>query len=158
MKKLYVVGNPIAHSLSPLMHNKALQELQLDNKFVYDSMQLQEQELGKFFDDMRQGFIQGVNITLPYKEKCINNLDKLDKIALDIGAVNTVVFCNNALIGYNTDSMGFIRSLQEKKIYLPDKNVLILGAGGSAGAISYGLFHEKAYVLIKNRTFDPAVT
>ena len=156
MKKLFVIGNPIAHSLSPLMHNKALQELRLDNEYVYDFLQLQEQELGKFFGDMRQGKIKGVNVTIPYKEKCITYLDECDKTVLDIGAVNTIVHCNNKLIGYNTDSKGFINSLLEKKIILKNKNVLILGAGGSAGAVCYGLLQEKANVLIKNRTHEHA--
>ncbi len=157
MKKLMVIGNPIAHSLSPLIHNKALQKLSLDNEYIYGSLQLQEDELGNFLDKIRQGLITGVNVTLPYKKRCIQYLDILDQTSKDIGAVNTIVHKNNKLYGYNTDSVGFIQSIKDKKISLKNKNILILGAGGSACAICNSLLQERANIFIKNRSYENAL-
>jgi len=138
MTRLYcVIGNPIKHSLSPYLHNLSFK---LNNiSAVYSSFEVKDIE--KFIDCVRSLPIMGISVTIPYKETVMKFLDEIDKEALEIGAVNTILNKDGKLIGYNTDGRGAILSLCEKTT-LHKKNVLILGYGGSAKAISYSLLKE----------------
>ncbi|RIW37615.1 shikimate dehydrogenase [Bacillus salacetis] len=146
MKSLYgVIGNPIGHSLSPHMHNDAFKENDIDS--LYQPFLVRSDELEKAVDGLKVLGIKGFNVTIPHKSAIIPLLDEIDPLAESIGAVNTVVRDGGRFIGYNTDGMGFLKSLQESCPFpLKDKNVLIIGAGGAARAI----FHSLAASGIQN--------
>lgn len=139
MKTLYgVIGNPIAHSMSPLMHNDAFQQKGIDSH--YHPFLVKEEELKKAVEALKVLGIRGFNVTIPHKTAIIPFLDEIDPLAKSIGAVNTVVRENDRFIGYNTDGLGFLQSLKESYPFpLDGKQVLIIGAGGAARAIFYSL-------------------
>ena len=131
-----IIGDPVAHSLSPLMHNTAIQELGVNAS--YELFPLKEDELDDFFRELRDenNPIFGLNVTVPYKERVINYLDTLAPFAEKVGAVNTIMITENRkLIGYNTDAPGFLAHLSELKFDIANKRIAILGSGGSARAI-----------------------
>lgn len=136
-KILYgIIGYPVAHSLSPLMHNTAFKELGVEAE--YQLFPLKEDELDGFFQDLRSPScpIFGLNVTVPYKEKVIPYLDSITPLAQRIMAVNTIVVTNERrLIGHNTDAPGFLSHLVELKFNTRGKKIAMLGAGGSARAI-----------------------
>lgn len=134
-------GWPVEHSMSPAMHNAAFEHLGLD--LCYVAFPVRPEMLGEAVKAVRVLNLQGVNITVPHKEKVIPFLDKVDEEALFIGAVNTILNSGGALKGYNTDGRGFMESLKEADISAEGKSVLIVGAGGASRAISYYL-SEKA--------------
>ncbi|MBI4822766.1 MAG: shikimate dehydrogenase [Nitrospirae bacterium] len=140
-KVIALLGYPVTHSLSPLMHNTAFEHLGLD--YCYVTFSVKPEMLKDAVEAIRTLNMTGVNVTVPHKENVIPFLDKLDKEALAIGAVNTIVNKDGRLIGYNTDGKGFMKSLSEQGIKTKTKTVLILGAGGASKAISYYLT-EKA--------------
>ncbi|MBN2429645.1 MAG: shikimate dehydrogenase [Deltaproteobacteria bacterium] len=129
-----VLGDPISHSLSPAMHNAAFSDL--DINAVYLPFHVKAQELGNAVAGIRAMNVTGVNVTVPHKEKIMIFLDEVDADAQIIGAVNTVVNQEGKLTGFNTDSLGFLRSLQTDLNFDPrNKKVLVLGAGGACRAI-----------------------
>ena len=131
-----IIGYPVKHSLSPLMHNAAFKILEVDA--VYKLFPLKEEDLKVFFDDLREKTnpIFGLNVTVPYKEKVIPYLDSLAPLAKRVGAVNTIVITQDRkLVGYNTDAPGFLAHLAELNFDLNNKRITILGAGGSARAL-----------------------
>lgn len=131
-----IIGFPLGHTLSPVMHNTAFRELKADA--IYQAMPLKEEELDAFFEELRDPDcpIFGLNVTVPYKEKVLEYLDVLNPLAEKIGAVNTIVIDQKrTLIGYNTDAPGFLSHLQELKVETKGSRVAILGAGGSCRAI-----------------------
>ncbi|RLE07619.1 shikimate dehydrogenase [Candidatus Aerophobetes bacterium] len=147
-----VIGYPIAHSLSPILHNAAFKEVELN--FAYLPFLVRPRDLGKAIKAMRALNIVGMNITVPFKEKVMSYLDELSPEAKIIGAVNTVYNKKGKLIGYNTDAEGFIKSLTTEGEFNPQgKNVLLMGAGGAAYAISFALVNAGVKKLtITNRT------
>jgi len=136
-KLLYgIVGYPVEHSLSPLMHNAAFRELDVDA--AYELFPLKEEELDGFFAKLRdkESPIFGLNVTVPYKETALKYLDTLTPFAQKIGAINTVVITEDRkLIGYNTDAPGFLSHLTELGCQTRDKKVAIFGAGGASRAM-----------------------
>ncbi len=144
-----VIGDPIEHTMSPVIHNAAFSELGLD--YVYVAFQVKSEELSWAIEGMRALNIRGLNVTIPHKVNIIPLLDSLDPLAEKIGAVNTVVNREGVLKGYNTDASGFLQALQDKGVIPNGKNVVILGAGGAARAISFILADKKANLLILNR-------
>ncbi len=136
-KAIYgIIGYPLTHTLSPLMHNAAFTAL--DVEAIYKPFPLEEEELKEFFTELRKkdSPIFGLNVTVPYKEKVIPFLDSLAPLAERIQAVNTIVISKDRkLVGYNTDAPGFMAHLLELQFDVADKNIAILGAGGSARAI-----------------------
>lgn len=136
-KLLGIIGHPVAHSLSPLMHNRAASLLGLD--YVYSAFDVAPQNLKSALTGMRSLGVAGLNVTVPYKEKVIPFLDSFDEEAALIGAVNTITLKNGKLIGSNTDGAGFIRSLKQKGFRPRGKSAAIIGAGGSARAIGVAL-------------------
>lgn len=136
-KILGIFGYPVEHTLSPLMHNSAFKALGLD--MCYLPFKVTSEDLPQAINAIRALNILGVNITAPHKEKAITLLDEVDREALFIGAVNTIVNSDGRLKGYNTDGKGFISSLSEEGISIDGKEILIIGAGGASRAISYYL-------------------
>ncbi len=131
-----IIGYPVSHSLSPLMHNAAFKALKVDAS--YKLFPLREEELDSFFAKLKEKAspIFGLNVTVPYKERVVKYIDNLSPLAQKIMAVNTIVITpERSIIGYNTDAPGFMAHLTELKFNFADKRIAILGAGGSARAI-----------------------
>jgi shikimate dehydrogenase len=147
-----VIGDPIEHSMSPLMHNAAFREVGID--YLYVPFRVKKEELGKAIEGMIALNIRGLNITIPHKIAVIQFLDKLDSLAEKIGAVNTIVNDDGVLTGYNTDASGFLQPLLEKKISPEGKRVVILGAGGVSRATSFMLADRSANLVILNRLLE----
>lgn len=139
--KLYCLfGWPIKHSLSPLMHNAAFKALKLNSRYILFEVHPKKIKAA-FSKTMWKALgICGANITIPHKETSLKFMDRLDKGAKMIGAVNTVAFKSNKFIGYNTDADGFLASLKIDANFNPrNKNVYILGAGGAGRAVGFAL-------------------
>ena len=141
-KVIGIIGYPIEHTFSPIMHNTLFERLKLN--YVYVPFLVKPEHLQAAVESIRALNIVGVNVTIPHKEKVIPYLDDIEPIAKKIGAVNTI--CNNKgkLIGYNTDVYGFISSIKAHNISVRKKRVFVLGAGGAAHAICFGLIEMGA--------------
>ena len=134
---LGVIGWPIAHSLSPVMQNAAIVAAGID--YNYTAMPVAPEKLGAAVNGLRALNYRGFNVTIPHKGTVMPLLDEIDKAAQVIGAVNTVVNENGRLVGYNTDCLGFMGALLSRGIALQDKIAVLLGAGGAARAVIWGL-------------------
>jgi shikimate dehydrogenase len=146
--RLYAVfGDPVAHSLSPLMHNTAFREVGFNGVYVAT----QVHDIQAAVEAVRCLGIQGVSVTVPHKTAVMPFLDRIDPLAGNIGAVNTIVNRDGQLCGFNTDAQAAIRALEEV-VSLSGRKVAILGAGGAARAVGFGLKAEKTAILIVNRT------
>jgi shikimate dehydrogenase len=162
MKHFAVIGHPIGHSLSPLMHNTAFKLLGLDCE--YEMLDIEPASLKQAIERFREQKWGGFNVTIPHKETIIPLIDEVVPEARAIGAVNTVVNLNNKLIGYNTDVIGVERSLRLDREEIESKMCTIMGSGGVARSVAYVLIHnikpkaitfsalfpEQAHTLIKN--------
>jgi len=126
-----VVANPIKHSISPFIHNRAFEATHTNG--VYLAWEIEGTDLAETVANIRRYQMFGINLSMPYKEQVISYLDQLSEEARLIGAVNTVVNREGTLIGYNTDGKGFFKSLPSFKI--SGKRMVLLGAGGAAKAI-----------------------
>lgn len=136
--KIYgILGRPVAHSLSPAMHNAAFRALGLNAVYVAFPVA----DLGRAVAGLRGLGISGVSVTIPFKEEIIPLLDELDPQAAAMGAVNTVVNREGRLTGYNTDWLGALTALKAKTT-IAGQRFLILGAGGAARAIAFGIKEE----------------
>jgi shikimate dehydrogenase len=144
-----LIGDPVEHSMSPVMHNTAYEKLGLD--YIYLPFHVKPEGLAKAVVGLRALNVKGFNVTIPHKVSVIPLLDKLDPLAEKIGAVNTVVNRDEELWGYNTDAEGFLRALLANDIKPEGKSVVVLGAGGASRAISYILAQHGARVKIVNR-------
>ncbi len=154
-KILGVIGDPIKHSLSPQIHNTIIRSLNLN--YVYVPFWINEEDLEDAFKGFKAIKISGFNITIPHKKSAIKFLDEVSQEALLMGAVNTVKNIDGKLYGYNTDGDGFIRSLRQQGLDVKDKNVVVLGAGGSARGICVKMAMEEANsITILNRTYEKA--
>jgi len=142
-----VLGNPVAHSLSPVMHNRALAHHGLNAAYL--AFRVTDVEAA--IHGLRALGIKGASITLPHKSQVMRYLDEVDPAAADIGAVNTIINDNGQLIGKNSDVTGALDALQAES-ELAAKKVLIIGAGGAARAIGYGVRTAGARVTIANRS------
>jgi shikimate dehydrogenase len=153
---LGVMGDPIAQSKSPLMHTAALKALGIPGAYV--PLHITGDQLGEAVQAIRTLGFRGVNVTIPHKVAVMEYLDKLDESALAGGAVNTIVNDNGVLTGYNTDGIGYVRSLKAEAVpELSGTRILVLGAGGAARGIVSGLLQENpASIVIANRTADKA--
>ncbi|WP_141266215.1 shikimate dehydrogenase [Thermodesulfovibrio sp. Kuro-1] len=149
-KIIGIFGDPIEHTLSPLIHNEAFSYLGLD--YCYVAFNVKKDKLKEATEAIRALNIRGVNITVPHKETVIQYIDEVSDEAKNIGAVNTILNNEGILKGFNTDVNGFILSLKDEGISIKNKNFLILGAGGAAKAIVYGILKEGGKVYIYNRT------
>jgi shikimate dehydrogenase len=152
-----VFGDPIGHSKSPLMLNRAFQASGINA--AYAAFHIKPGTLKDAVYGIRALQFRGVNVTIPHKVEVMEYLDEIDEGARAIGAVNTIVKEGGRLKGYNTDGIGYVRSLKEETgISLAGKRVLMLGAGGAARGIAYALAREGAgRIVIANRTEEKAV-
>lgn len=133
-----IMGSPVEHSLSPVMHNAAFEAMGLPA--VYVPFGVKPEDLGKATLSLRALNVLGVNVTLPHKGAVIEFLDELDQSAKRVGAVNTIAQRNRKLYGYNTDGAGFLLSLRKDAHFDPaGKKVVLLGAGGAASAVAMAL-------------------
>ncbi|MEK3876100.1 shikimate dehydrogenase [Paenibacillus sp. FSL M7-0420] len=148
---LGVMGDPIAQSKSPLMHGAALHALGLSGAYV--PLHITPDKLGDAVQAIRTLGFRGVNVTIPHKVAVMEYLDRLDSSAVDVGAVNTIVNDNGILTGFNTDGIGYVRSLKtEAAPDLTGARILVIGAGGAArGIVSALLKEQPARILIVNR-------
>lgn len=128
-----LLGEPVSHSISPLIHNFSFQKLDLD--YVYLCFQINEQTLEEAVKGLRVLDVKGFNLTMPNKNKILSFLDKLSPAARLIGAVNTVENKNGVFIGHNTDGIGFMQSVKEQNIDMKNQTMTLLGIGGAATAI-----------------------
>ena len=150
-----IIGYPVKHSFSPIMHNAAFNELKMDAKYL--PFAVKPENISQAIDGIKAMAISGINVTIPHKSSIIPFLDEITPLASKIGAVNTVKNVKGRLIGTNTDVIGFIRSLKSLNFSPQKKKIGLLGAGGSARALLAGLADVGASeILIHNRTTERA--
>ncbi|AFA49496.1 shikimate dehydrogenase [Acetobacterium woodii] len=158
--KIYaVIGDPIAQSLSPQLHNGLFKEAGVDA--LYLPIAVKSENLENLIKGFRVMNFGGFNITKPHKMEIIKYLDELDPLAQKIGAVNTVVYRDGKMKGYNTDGFGFIKSIENKIVDQPKEklNILILGCGGAVKSVAMALADWGInQVMIANRTMEKAET
>jgi 3-dehydroquinate dehydratase/shikimate dehydrogenase len=147
-----VIGDPVSHSLSPLMHNLAFHQKRINAVYLPFLVR----DLKDFLGAIKPLGIAGFSVTLPHKEKILRHLDDCDPLAAAIGAVNTVVVRGSGkLYGYNTDYVGVLRAL-ERRVRLQGSRVLIFGAGGVARAVAFALAQAGSIVCVSARHMDQA--
>ncbi len=150
-------GYPVAHSLSPLIHNALFQKLGMNA--VYLAFPVEPKNLGLAFEAIRSLHLKGVNLTIPFKEEALDFVDEIpEDLDRCVGAINTVVNKNGRLFGYNTDEHGFLLALGEELKFNPaGKTILVLGAGGAARGVTFALGRANAArILLYNRTHERA--
>ncbi len=155
--RLGVLGDPVAHSLSPPIQNAALEQGGLDLR--YARFQIAPNELAEALQLFRQLDFVGLNLTVPHKMAALPLLDEVDERARQVGAVNTIIFRNGQSLGRNSDGPGFVHAIREEfSVDLRDLRVLLLGAGGGAGrALAWQCALENCERLVLvNRTFEKA--
>jgi shikimate dehydrogenase len=135
-----IFGRPVAHTLSPLMHNAAFDALGLPYRYV--PFEVHPDRLQAAVKGIIPLGILGLNVTIPHKEAILPFLDQIDEEAKRIGAVNTIEVASDRLIGHNTDGRGFLESLRERGVDLSGKRVILLGAGGAAKAVAVTLAQQ----------------
>ena len=151
MKKYFVIGNPIDHSLSPKLHNHWLKENKIDA--VYDKKKIDENDLENIITKLKKKQINGINVTVPFKKIVIPYLDKLSFEAEQTQSVNTILLNNDNLEGHNTDITGFIKSIKNLNFDIRGKKIFILGAGGVVSSIIFALNKMNvSKIIISNRT------
>lgn len=153
-----IIGDPVYHSLSPIMHNTAFKELGLNCNYI--ALRVSKDDLKSCIESFRSLNISGFNVTIPHKVNIIKYLDYLDESASKAQAVNTVKNINGNLWGYNTDIYGFMFPLRKRNFDFEQKKVLVIGAGGASRAIITGLSEEKdkiSKIFIINRTKSNAM-
>ena len=156
MKKFFVIGNPIEHSLSPILHNYWIKNNSIDA--IYEKEELNENELKKFISQIREKKINGINVTVPFKKSVIPYLDELSIEAQNTQSVNTIYLQDNKIKGHNTDIIGFETSIKKSKYDLANKEVFILGAGGVVPSIIFALIKMRvSKIIVSNRTKEKAV-
>ncbi len=149
-KVLCIIGYPIEHSMSPIMHNTAIRELHLD--YIYLAFNIFPSNLKLAVKGIKTFNIIGINVTIPFKQKIMKYLDEIDPITKKIGAVNAIKNDKGYLTGKNTDAEGAMRALLNAGYKISGKNVLLLGAGGAARALSYIMAEQVNKLVIVNRT------
>ena len=155
IKKYLVIGNPIEHSLSPKLHNYWFNQNNI--KAVYDKKQLNESDIKEIISELRKEKINGINVTVPFKQSVIPFIDELSSEAQESQSVNTIYKENNKILGHNTDINGFELAVRKKSFDIKDKKVFILGAGGVVSSIILALKKMKAAeIILSNRTKEKA--
>ena len=155
MKKFFVIGNPIDHSLSPKLQNHWLKENNIDA--TYDKIKLEDPQIKNFIQDIKKQKVAGCNVTVPFKKTVIPFLDKLSPEAEQTQSVNTITFDNDHLVGHNTDIAGFDTAIKKLNFSIKGKKVLILGAGGVVPSIIFALKNMHVQeITISNRTREKA--
>ena len=152
-----VLGHPVAHSLSPAMHNAAFSATGLNG--VYVPFDVQPESLMSVLESMASMGVRGVNLTVPLKEVAYEGLEQLDESARLVGAVNTVAYTPDGLVGHNTDGYGFLTALHEETGFdVAGKSVLIAGVGGAGRALAITLARAGVSTIrLANRSIDKAL-
>ncbi len=151
MKKYFVIGNPIEHSLSPKLHNYWIKQNKINA--IYDKKLIKEKEIKEILAEVKNEKIDGINVTIPFKKSVIPFLDKLTPLAKETQSVNTIYKKENKLIGHNTDVGGFELALKRINFDVKNKKVFILGAGGVTPSIVLSLKKMKVgEIILSNRT------
>ena len=163
MKKYLVIGNPIEHSLSPMIHNYWMKKYNLIDS-IYEKRKVEEKNLKDIINEIREENLVGVNVTVPFKKLIIPFLDELDSTAQETKSVNTLVKIKNKIIGYNTDKPGFALTIndlypaKDVKAFNPIKKkiIFILGAGGVTASIISAFKQDLVKIFLSNRTKEKA--
>ena len=150
-----VIGDPIEHTLSPILHNVAFEALELD--YVFLAFKVKPAEVGNAVSGMRALTIHRLNVTMPHKNAVVKYLDEVDPAGKVIASVNTILNKDGRLLGFNTDGVGALNALEKNGVEPRGKKVLLLGAGGAAKAIAYTLSQEVDELVILNRTPKSAI-
>ena len=150
-KKIFVIGDPIIHSVSPNIHNFWIKKNNLNAS--YEKLQVKKNEINLFKEIIKKDFVLGANITIPLKEKIISLAENIDRAVKNCGAANTLHKRNKQIHASNTDGKGFVNSLiMDHNFKIKGKNVFVIGAGGAAKGIVMALFNEKASkIILSNR-------
>lgn len=153
--RLAIIGNPLSHSLSPVLHEFLLQELGLAGNYL--PYEIHAEALDATLQDFEENGVTGFNVTIPFKQRIMQSLDVVEDAARVIGAVNTVRRQDDKLFGYNTDGIGFVRSLTNKGVDIGNRSAVVLGAGGAARAVVFGLIQQRVEkISVCNRTLSRA--
>jgi len=137
-KLVMLLGYPLEHTLSPIMHNRLFDKLDMD--YCYWPVEVGEQDLKAVFSGLLKMNVAGFNVTMPHKIRIMDLIDEVDPLADAIGAVNTICIQDGRTKGYNTDGVGFVKSIEEKfKLSVVGKKVFMIGCGGAGRAISMTL-------------------
>lgn len=153
MKKIYgLLGRNINYSFSPLLHNFFFDRYKISG--TYELFNREPENIEEIIHKLKNKEIAGINVTIPYKEEVIKYLDIVTPEAKAIGAVNTVVFENNKLIGYNTDYFGFLESVKKMNLHCENKEIYILGTGGASKAVLKVIEDLKGIPILVSRTPD----
>jgi len=145
-----ILGKPVRHSLSPVMHNAAFASIGINAVYVA----FEPASIKEAFDAIKSLGIKGASVTIPFKVDVLPLCDSVDDLALRIGSINTLVNDDGKIKGYNTDGYGLLRSLETHAIDYHNKNILIIGNGGSARAIAYTLAQHNAQITICGRNIN----
>lgn len=152
---LGLVGFPLKHSLSPVLHKFLLNELALVGTFY--KFEIREHQLKDAFRDFRKLGLLGFSVTIPHKEKIMHYLDQVSEVATEIGSVNAVTFRSGRWLGDNTDVLGFELTLQQNGVTLKDSVATVLGSGGAARSVVYALIRAGSKkIFLFNRTLTRA--
>ena len=155
MKNFLVIGNPIEHSFSPKLHNHWIKKNNI--KATYKKLETNLEDLKNIIDDVREERLDGVNVTVPFKNEIIKHVDELSEESRKSLSVNTIYKVNNKVIGHNTDITGFELAIRYTKYDLQDREILILGAGGVVSSIIIALQNLKvSKIKLMNRTTEKA--
>ena len=155
MNKYVVIGNPIEHSLSPLLHGFWIKKHGIDA--TYEKQLVERNDIEKILNDMKENKIQGINVTVPFKKIVIPFLDQLSDTAKKTQSVNTIFKRQNKLVGDNTDVYGFSEAIKLTNFDLKNKKVLILGAGGVVPSLILALKNMGPLeITLSNRTKEKA--
>ena len=151
MKKYLVIGNPVDHSLSPRLHNYWIKKQNI--KAIYEKKQVKDTDIKNIIFEIRDGLVDGINVTVPFKKSVIPFLDQLTPLANETQSVNTIFKENNKVIGHNTDVGGFELALKNISYDVKNKKVFIMGAGGVVSSIILALKKMGPYkIILSNRT------
>ena len=152
MKKYIVIGNPIDHSLSPILHNYWIKKNKIIDS-IYEKKKVEKKDLEKIIYQLKNDKLKGVNITVPFKKEILPFLDEIDEVVKSTLSVNTLVKIDNKVWGYNTDAEGFNNSLKWNNVFdYKGKNIFIIGAGGVTSSIIYNFINSVNKIYITNRT------
>ena len=148
-----LIGDPVEHSISPLIHNAAFRLMELN--YIYLAFRVKKEALSEAVRGLKSLGVMGFNVTIPHKIAIMEYLDEISEEAIGIGSVNTVVNHKGRLKGYNTDAQGALNALEDSGFEIRGSVVTILGAGGAGRAVAYGMLKRGASALyIINRTLE----
>lgn len=149
-----VIGDPIDHSLSPLIHNAAFRKLEMDSAYI--SFRIRKGELQDGLESLAAAGIAGFNVTIPHKVDIMKLLDETSKECATVGACNTVKIKDGKMMGHNTDVQGFLSPLEQRSVKFESAKALVLGTGGAARAVVSGLASKGVRITVAGRTIHKA--